>query len=66
MFLKGLMGRQNHTPTIVIIWSVLLPSIYSLLWVRIDPFVLKTKGPESTVERLVCLQCSLVNILRSI
>ncbi|KAJ4957560.1 hypothetical protein NE237_024671 [Protea cynaroides] len=45
-FLKGLMGKQNRTPTIVIIWSVLLASIFSLLWVRIDPFVLKTKGPN--------------------
>ncbi|XP_073067037.1 cellulose synthase A catalytic subunit 7 [UDP-forming]-like [Primulina eburnea] len=46
-FLKGLMGRQNRTPTIVIIWSVLLASIFSLLWVRIDPFILKTKGPNT-------------------
>ncbi|XP_047324685.1 cellulose synthase A catalytic subunit 7 [UDP-forming]-like [Impatiens glandulifera] len=44
-FLKGLMGRQNRTPTIVIIWSILLASVFSLLWVRIDPFVQKTKGP---------------------
>ncbi|XP_052200062.1 cellulose synthase A catalytic subunit 7 [UDP-forming]-like [Diospyros lotus] len=46
-FMKGLMGRQNRTPTIVVIWSVLLASIFSLLWVRIDPFVLKTKGPDA-------------------
>ncbi|XP_065848978.1 cellulose synthase A catalytic subunit 7 [UDP-forming] [Euphorbia lathyris] len=46
-FLKGLMGRQNRTPTIVVIWSVLLASIFSLLWVRIDPFVMKTKGPDT-------------------
>lgn len=45
-FLKGLMGRQNRTPTLVVIWSVLLASIFSLVWVRIDPFVLKTKGPD--------------------
>ncbi|KAM0040971.1 putative cellulose synthase (UDP-forming) chromatin regulator PHD family [Helianthus debilis subsp. tardiflorus] len=45
-FLKGLMGKQNRTPTIVVIWSILLASIFSLLWVRIDPFVLKTKGPD--------------------
>ncbi|XP_030510687.1 cellulose synthase A catalytic subunit 7 [UDP-forming] [Cannabis sativa] len=45
-FLKGLMGRQNRTPTIVVIWSILLASIFSLLWVRIDPFVMKTKGPD--------------------
>lgn len=37
-FLKGLMGRQNRTPTIVIVWAILLASIFSLLWVRIDPF----------------------------
>ncbi|XP_019415365.1 PREDICTED: cellulose synthase A catalytic subunit 7 [UDP-forming]-like isoform X1 [Lupinus angustifolius] len=45
-FLKGLMGRQNRTPTLVVIWSVLLASIFSLVWVRVDPFVLKTKGPD--------------------
>ncbi|KAG8056796.1 hypothetical protein GUJ93_ZPchr0002g23725 [Zizania palustris] len=45
-FLKGLMGRQNRTPTIVVIWSVLLASIFSLLWVRIDPFTVKAKGPD--------------------
>ncbi|KAJ1685307.1 hypothetical protein LUZ63_016697 [Rhynchospora breviuscula] len=37
-FLKGLLGRQNRTPTIVIVWAILLASIFSLLWVRIDPF----------------------------
>ncbi|KAK7354366.1 hypothetical protein VNO80_19826 [Phaseolus coccineus] len=45
-FLKGLMGRQNRTPTLIVIWSVLLASIFSLVWVRVDPFVLKTKGPD--------------------
>ncbi|XAR61061.1 Cellulose synthase (UDP-forming) [Bertholletia excelsa] len=44
-FLKGLMGRQNRTPTIVVLWSVLLASIFSLLWVRIDPFLPKQTGP---------------------
>lgn len=37
-FLKGLLGRQNRTRMIVIVWSILLASIFSLLWVRIDPF----------------------------
>ncbi|CAN6441886.1 unnamed protein product [Victoria cruziana] len=41
-FLKGLLGRQNRTPTIVIVWSILLASIFSLLWVRIDPFTKAT------------------------
>jgi hypothetical protein len=36
-FEKGLMGRQNRTPTIVVVWLVLLASIFSLRWVRIDP-----------------------------
>ncbi|XP_021756780.1 cellulose synthase A catalytic subunit 7 [UDP-forming]-like [Chenopodium quinoa] len=53
-FLKGLMGRQNRTPTIVIIWSILLASIFSLLWVRIDPFVIKTKGPDTKACGLNC------------
>ncbi|XP_065882043.1 probable cellulose synthase A catalytic subunit 3 [UDP-forming] [Euphorbia lathyris] len=44
-FLKGLMGRQNRTPTIIIVWSILLASIFSLLWVRIDPFLAKSDGP---------------------
>ncbi|KAK9265851.1 hypothetical protein L1049_027084 [Liquidambar formosana] len=44
-FLKGLMGRQNRTPTIVVLWSILLASIFSLLWVRIDPFLPKQRGP---------------------
>ncbi|KAJ8431241.1 hypothetical protein Cgig2_028631 [Carnegiea gigantea] len=44
-FLKGLMGRQNRTPTIVVLWSVLLASIFSLLWVRIDPFLPRQTGP---------------------
>ncbi|CAA7409894.1 unnamed protein product [Spirodela intermedia] len=42
-FLKGLLGRQNRTPTIVIVWSILLASIFSLLWVRIDPFTSPTQ-----------------------
>eukprot|EP01018_Ginkgo_biloba_P030611 Gb_17419 [translate_table: standard] len=44
-FLKGLLGRQNRTPTIVVLWSVLLASIFSLVWVRIDPFLPKVEGP---------------------
>ncbi|WZZ30855.1 hypothetical protein YC2023_014256 [Brassica napus] len=45
------MGRQNRTPTIVVIWSILLASIFSLLWVRIDPFVMKTKGPDTSIHQ---------------
>ncbi|KAI3847701.1 hypothetical protein MKW92_038288 [Papaver armeniacum] len=41
-FLKGLMGRQNRTPTIVVLWSVLLASVFSLVWVKIDPFLSKS------------------------
>ncbi|XWS59131.1 hypothetical protein CRYUN_Cryun08bG0095800 [Craigia yunnanensis] len=45
-FLKGLMGRQNRTPTIVVVWAVLLASIFSLLWVRVDPFTTQVTGPD--------------------
>ncbi|XP_076894277.1 cellulose synthase A catalytic subunit 2 [UDP-forming]-like [Bidens hawaiensis] len=38
-FLKGMMGKQNSVPTILIVWSILLASIFSLLWVRINPFL---------------------------
>ncbi|XP_042515947.1 cellulose synthase A catalytic subunit 4 [UDP-forming]-like [Macadamia integrifolia] len=44
-FLKGLMGKQNKTPTIIVLWSILLASIFSLVWVRIDPFLPKQTGP---------------------
>ncbi|KAA8537922.1 hypothetical protein F0562_027498 [Nyssa sinensis] len=40
-FLKGLMGKQDGLPTIIVVWSILLASIFSLLWVRINPFVSK-------------------------
>ncbi|KAL9245079.1 hypothetical protein vseg_018773 [Gypsophila vaccaria] len=40
-FLKGMMGKQNGLPTIIIVWSILLASIFSLLWVRVNPFVSK-------------------------
>ncbi|CAI0475976.1 unnamed protein product [Linum tenue] len=45
-FLKGLMGRQNRTPTIVVLWSVLLASVFSLVWVKINPFVNKVDSME--------------------
>ncbi|XP_031258349.1 cellulose synthase A catalytic subunit 2 [UDP-forming]-like [Pistacia vera] len=38
-FLKGFMGKQNRIPTIIIVWSILLASIFSLLWARVNPFV---------------------------
>nr|APU87549.1 CesA9 [Plantago ovata] len=38
-FLKGFMGKQDRLPTILVVWSILLASIFSLLWVRINPFV---------------------------
>uniref|UniRef100_A0A6N2N5N7 Cellulose synthase n=1 Tax=Salix viminalis TaxID=40686 RepID=A0A6N2N5N7_SALVM len=53
-FLKGLMGRQNRTPTIVVVWAVLLASIFSLLWVRVDPFTTKVTGPDVTQCGINC------------
>ncbi|CAH9099805.1 unnamed protein product [Cuscuta epithymum] len=52
-FLKGLMGKQNRTPTIVIVWSILLASILTLLWVRVNPFVSRD-GPVLEVCNLNC------------
>lgn len=44
-FLKGLMGRQNRTPTIVVLWATLIALIFSMVWVRIDVFLPKHRGP---------------------
>ncbi|XP_017414671.1 cellulose synthase A catalytic subunit 8 [UDP-forming] [Vigna angularis] len=55
-FLKGLMGRQNRTPTIVVLWSVLLASVFSLIWVKINPFVHKVDS-EAISETCVAIDC---------
>ncbi|KAG8660641.1 cellulose synthase A catalytic subunit 2 [UDP-forming] isoform X1 [Manihot esculenta] len=38
-FLKGLMAKQDRLPTIIVVWSILIASVFSLVWVRINPFV---------------------------
>ncbi|KAL8468274.1 hypothetical protein ACS0TY_031495 [Phlomoides rotata] len=55
-FLKGLMGRQNRTPTIVILWSVLLASVFSLIWVKIDPFV-TTNDASTASQSCIAIDC---------
>nr|TKS18720.1 CesA7A-like family protein [Populus alba] len=40
-FLKGWIGKQDRLPTIILVWSILLASVLTLLWVRINPFVSK-------------------------
>lgn len=55
-FLKGLMGRQNRTPTIVILWSVLLASVFSLVWVRINPFVKHVDSSDLT-QNCISIDC---------
>nr|UOF76307.1 IRREGULAR XYLEM 1 [Lupinus luteus] len=55
-FLKGLMGRQNRTPTIVVVWSVLLASVFSLVWVKINPFV--TRVDSATIaQTCISIDC---------
>ncbi|XP_020105544.1 cellulose synthase A catalytic subunit 4 [UDP-forming] [Ananas comosus] len=54
-FLKGLMGRQNRTPTVVVLWSVLLASVFSLLWVKIDPFL--SNSDSSGTEGCMSIDC---------
>ncbi|XP_077251109.1 cellulose synthase family protein [Tasmannia lanceolata] len=55
-FLKGLMGRQNRTPTIVVLWSVLLASVFSLIWVKIDPFLSNTDSSSGT-QNCISIDC---------
>uniref|UniRef100_A0A5B7B0B0 Cellulose synthase n=1 Tax=Davidia involucrata TaxID=16924 RepID=A0A5B7B0B0_DAVIN len=52
-FLKGLIGKQDRMPTIILVWSILLASILTLLWVRINPFVSRD-GPVLEVCGLDC------------
>ncbi|KAG6657390.1 cellulose synthase A catalytic subunit 2 [UDP-forming]-like isoform X2 [Carya illinoinensis] len=52
-FLKGLLGKQDRMPTIVLVWSILLASILTLMWVRINPF-LSRDGPVLEVCGLNC------------
>ncbi|KAG0490855.1 hypothetical protein HPP92_007718 [Vanilla planifolia] len=56
-FLKGLMGRQNRTPTIVVLWSVLLASVFSLLWVKIDPFLSHDADSSSGSQGCNSIDC---------
>ncbi|CAN1857314.1 Cellulose synthase A catalytic subunit 6 [UDP-forming] [Linum perenne] len=53
-FLKGLQGKQNRMPTIIVVWSILLASILTLLWVRVNPFVSRD-GPVLEVCGLNCV-----------
>nr|XP_048323242.1 cellulose synthase A catalytic subunit 8 [UDP-forming] [Ziziphus jujuba var. spinosa] len=55
-FLKGLMGRQNRTPTIVVLWSVLLASVFSLVWVKINPFVSKVDS-ATIAQSCISIDC---------
>lgn len=55
-FLKGLMGRQNRTPTIVVLWSVLLASVFSLVWVKMNPFVSK-QDPSTLAQGCISIDC---------
>lgn len=43
-FLKGLRGKTKRVPTIICVWSFLLASMLSLLWVQVNSFIFdKTK-----------------------
>ncbi|MQL90444.1 hypothetical protein Taro_023026 [Colocasia esculenta] len=55
-FLKGLMGRQNRTPTIVVLWSVLLASVFSLVWVKVDPFLSKVDA-STVAQSCISIDC---------
>ncbi|KAI3466756.1 hypothetical protein Pfo_023419 [Paulownia fortunei] len=55
-FLKGLMGKQNRTPTIVVLWSVLLASVFSLVWVKINPFV-STDDASVVAQSCIAIDC---------
>lgn len=53
-FVKGLMGKQDRAPTIIVVWTFILASVCSLLWVRMNPFAPKSDGPILEVCGLDC------------
>jgi cellulose synthase A len=53
-FLQGLLDRHNQTPTKFIVWSILLASIFSLLRVRIDPFISSTQSSITQQHGINC------------
>ncbi|KAJ9696818.1 hypothetical protein PVL29_008828 [Vitis rotundifolia] len=46
-FLKGLLVWKHNIPTVVILWSLILASLFCLLWVRLDPFTTRFQGPDA-------------------
>ncbi|KAK9073100.1 hypothetical protein SSX86_007422 [Deinandra increscens subsp. villosa] len=52
-FLKGMMGKQKNVPSIIVVWSILLASILTLLWVRVNPF----KSKDGIVLEVCGLDC---------
>lgn len=57
-FLQGLVmgGKQNRIPTIIILWSVLLASVFSLIWVKLSPFV-SSVDPTTVVPTCIAIDC---------
>ncbi|KAJ0978717.1 hypothetical protein J5N97_014191 [Dioscorea zingiberensis] len=53
-FLKGLLVRQNRVPTVVVVWSILLASIFSMLWVHLNPFFVRFEGPKTADCGIYC------------
>ncbi|KAJ4956381.1 hypothetical protein NE237_013164 [Protea cynaroides] len=53
-FLKGLLVRKSQIPAIVIIWSVLLAALFSVLWLRLDPYTIRFRGPDVEDCGIVC------------
>ncbi|KAL5717180.1 cellulose synthase (UDP-forming) [Ranunculus cassubicifolius] len=45
-FLKSLFGRKRDIPTVVVVWSLLLASMFALFWVRVSPFTTTFRGPD--------------------
>ncbi|XP_057797035.1 probable cellulose synthase A catalytic subunit 3 [UDP-forming] [Salvia miltiorrhiza] len=54
-FLKGRGRERGRVSTIVLLWSILVGSIFSLLWVRIDPFMPNPDAPSLQECGLDCV-----------
>ncbi|KAF9591184.1 hypothetical protein IFM89_002839 [Coptis chinensis] len=53
-FLKGLFGLKRRIPTVVVIWSLLVASLFALFWIRVSPFTTNFHGPDPKVCGIAC------------
>ena len=53
-FLKGLLVQKHNISIVAILWSLILATLFCLLWVRLDPFTTRFQGPDAEAYANQC------------